>query len=161
MSPKVKSFCIRFSVILLVLAGTMAFLSCMSQAPDNIGLKNGKLTNCPSTPNCVCSQQDSTADSHFIEPLSYGSLSREEVMAHIKTAISSMPRTEIISEDDTYLHLVCTSLVFRFKDDLEIFIDTENKMIHYRSASRVGHSDLGVNRKRVDELKKKLSALLK
>ena len=84
-----------------------------------------------------------------------------EIMQQVKKALSSMSRTKVITENENYLHLECTSLIFRFKDDLELFIDTEQKKIHFRSASRVGHSDFGVNRKRVEEIKRKISALLK
>ena len=157
MNPKFKSFCIRFSVLVLVLAGTMAFISCMSEAPENIGLQNGKLADCPSSPNCVCSQQDKSDEKHFIEALSYQA-EPAVVMSHIKEVLNSMSRTKVISESENYLHVECTSLIFRFKDDLEFFIDTEQQKIHFRSASRVGHSDLGVNRKRVEEIKKKISA---
>ena len=158
MNPKTKTFCIRFTILLLVLAGTMAFLSCMSEAPENIGLQNGKLADCPSSPNCVCSQQDKSDEKHFIEALPYAS-EPSAVIEKVKVALASMSRTKIISETDNYLHVECTSLIFRFTDDLEIFLDTENNTVHFRSASRVGHSDLGANRKRVKKLKELLKDL--
>lgn len=158
MKTKAKSFCIRFAVLLLVLAGTMAFLSCMSKAPENIGLQNGKLADCPSSPNCVCSQQDKNDEEHFIDSLPFSS-SPALALEKIKTALNEIPRTKIVSETENYLHVECTSLIFRFTDDLEIFIDESSKQIHFRSASRVGHSDLGVNRKRVNKLKERLKGL--
>ena len=146
------------SFILLALIGCMCFLSCMSEPPDNLGLKNGKLSNCPSRPNCVCTFQDKSDSSHYIAPMTYTS-SQPEAMAKIKSALTEISRTKIVTETKNYLHVECTSLVFRFIDDLEIYLDDSTKLVHFRSASRVGHSDLGVNKKRVEALKSKLSGI--
>ncbi len=75
--------------------------------------------------------------------------------------MSELPRTKIITESENYLHVECTSFLFRFVDDLEILLDDQQKLIHFRSASRVGYSDLGVNRQRVELIKEKLSQLQK
>ena len=140
----------------LVLISTMSFLSCMSERPENLGLKDGRLSNCPDKPNCVCSFQSD--DKHFIEPLSYKN-NDTEVHEKIVRALKELPRTKIITETETYIHAECTSLIFRFTDDLEIYIDNGQKLVHFRSASRVGHSDLGVNRKRVEQIKSALNDL--
>ena len=68
-----------------------------------------------------------------------------------------MARIKIIEETENYLYAECTSFLFRFTDDLEVYVDKESKLIHFRSASRVGHSDLGANRKRVEKLKELLN----
>jgi len=114
-------------------------------------IPNMKLKQCPNSPNCVSSQSDS--ESHHIEPLFY-KLSDDEAMQKIKKTILAMPRTNLVEEKDHYLHVEFKSSVLRFVDDVEIIIDDSEKVIHLRSASRVGHSDFGANRRRIDEIKK-------
>jgi uncharacterized protein (DUF1499 family) len=64
-----------------------------------------------------------------------------------------LPRTTIIIETDDYLHAECSSAFFGFVDDLELHSRPTEKSIAVRSAARLGHSDLGVNRKRVENLR--------
>lgn len=66
----------------------------------------------------------------------------------------SLPRTRLIEEDDSYLHLEVTSRLLRFVDDVEFVFEEEGKTIHFRSASRVGYGDLGVNRRRMEEIRR-------
>jgi len=113
-------------------------------------ISNMKLKQCPDSPNCVSSQSNS--DSHQISPLPYKS-SAEEALQQIKKTILAFPRTKLIEEKDQYLHVEFKSLIFRFIDDVEIIVDDSEKVIHLRSASRVGHSDLGANRRRIEEIK--------
>ncbi len=158
MNTKARRILSWFITVLLVLGFSMAFLSCMSQRPDNLGLQNGRLTDCPSSPNCVCSFEEKSDEKHFIEPYTY-TASEKEAMAKLKDILEGMPRTKIIEESENYISVECTSLIFRFTDDVEFFVDSANKLIHFRSASRVGHSDLGVNRKRINSIKEKLKEL--
>lgn len=76
----------------------------------------------------------------------------------MKAVILGESRTQIVEEKPGYLHAVFTSLIFRFRDDVEILVDDSAKVLQIRSASRVGHSDLGVNRKRVERLRDRFSA---
>lgn len=115
-----------------------------------------KLKQCPGSPNCVSSQSDS--EIHKISPLPYKS-SYKEVMGQIKKVIFSFPRTKIVEEKKQYLHVEFKTFFFRFVDDVEIIIDDSEKMIHFRSASRVGHSDFGTNRRRIEEIKSKFLQL--
>jgi uncharacterized protein (DUF1499 family) len=64
-----------------------------------------------------------------------------------------MKRTKIISINDDYLYAECISSVFRFVDDLEFYFDDVEKIIHFRSSSRLGYYDLGVNRRRIEKIK--------
>ena len=125
-----------------------------SKQPENLGVHDGKLAACPDSPNCVSTQ--ATDKEQFIAPLSFEG-STEELRAAIKEAIQTTPRAKLISEESDYIHAECRSLLLRFVDDLELWIDAENKQLHARSASRTGYSDLGVNRKRVEELFARLS----
>ncbi len=124
--------------------------------PTNLGVQSGKLAPCPSTPNCVNSQsQDSE---HKIEPLTYNS-SAAQAIADLKTVIQSLPKTKIVAETDNYIYAEFTTKLMGFVDDVEFYVDDAAKTIHVRSASRLGQSDLGVNRKRIETLRAKLNEL--
>ncbi len=107
---------------------------------------------CPGSPNCVSSQ---TKDKkHFIEPIQFNT-SQKAAHKRLAEIISSLPRTKIITSESDYIRAECASLLFRFVDDLEFVFDEKKKIIHVRSASRIGYSDFGVNRKRVEAIRKK------
>ncbi len=105
---------------------------------------------CPDSPNCVSSYADDEA--HRVDPLPLRA-GDDDPLAAIRRVLASMPRTKVVTEDGDYVHVTCTSLVFRFVDDLELRLDRQNGVIHVRSASRVGNGDLGVNRRRVEKLR--------
>jgi uncharacterized protein (DUF1499 family) len=71
----------------------------------------------------------------------------------LKQAVSSMTRAELVREEPTYLHYEFTSLLLRYVDDVEFLFDDETKTVHFRSASRTGYSDLGVNRRRMEAIR--------
>lgn len=133
----------------------VALLSCAGSMPSNIGVENGRLTPCPSSPNCVCS--DDPAGEHGIGPLVLA-VPPAEAWPEVRQAAEDMPRCKIVEASDDYLHAECRSAIFRFVDDLEIQLRPQENLVAIRSASRVGHSDLGVNRKRVEELREELVA---
>ena len=115
------------------------------------GLVEGRLQRCPDTPNCVSSEFVADAE-HSIEPLVYSADQAAQVLPRLKTVIAELGGN-IQEERTDYLAATFTSSIFRFVDDLEIRIDAAQNTIHLRSASRVGRSDLGTNRKRVERLK--------
>jgi len=127
------------------------FLGYRSQSGEAYGLVEGRLQRCPDTPNCVNSEFVSDAQ-HYIEPLVYPAHQAVQVLPRLKTIIGEMGGSIQVEKAD-YLAATFTSSVFRFVDDLELRIDAEQNTIHLRSASRVGRSDLGANRKRVEHLK--------
>ena len=110
-----------------------------------------KLKQCPNSPNCVSSQSHSA--SSRITPLSYKS-SAKDAMDKIKKIMLDLPGTQLIKETDQYLHIEFKTTILRFTDDVEIVINDAEKVIHLRSASRVGHWDLGANRRRIEGIKK-------
>ena len=112
------------------------------------------LAPCPSSPNCVSS--DATDPSHHVPHFSI-ILPINEAWSLVREAVKDMPRTEIVEITDNYLHAECTSAVFRFVDDLEFELRVEG-IIAVRSASRTGHRDFGVNRRRVEQLREMLRA---
>lgn len=124
--------------------------------PTNIGIQSGRLAACPGTPNCVNSQ--SLDAQSKIAPLAYNS-TPSEAMAKLKTVIGDMEKTKIITENDNYLYAEFKSKLMGFVDDVEFLLDDSAKVIQVRSASRLGESDLGVNRQRVEAIRAKLNEL--
>ena len=134
----------------LLLAG------CTGTRPVNLGVHNGKLAPCPASPNCVSSQGSDRE--HSIEPLRYTG-SPGEAMDRLKKIVISMKRSRIITETGSYIHAEYTSALFRFVDDVEFFLDERAAVIQVRSSSRIGSSDLGVNRERVEDIRAAFNAL--
>lgn len=109
------------------------------------------LAPCPSSPNCVSTTgQD---QEHAITPFRYAK-SRAEAQEALKAIVLSLPRTRLVEADESYHHYEFTSLLLRFVDDVEFLFDEATKTIHFRSASRIGYGDLGVNRRRMEEIRK-------
>ena len=108
---------------------------------------------CRDSPNCVSSQAQDAQ--HFIEPFKIKGQTSEAWQA-LKQALNSQSRMVITHETNNTLHAEATSLVFRFVDDINVILDAEKRVIHIRSASRTGHSDFGVNRKRLEALRLQL-----
>jgi uncharacterized protein (DUF1499 family) len=71
----------------------------------------------------------------------------------LKAAVHSLNRTKLVEENETYLHYEFTSFLFRFVDDVEFLFDDDTKTVHFRSASRTGYGDLGVNRRRMEQIR--------
>lgn len=136
--------------------GSLAVLSIFSKRPDDLGVTDGKLRRCPGTPNCVNSQSD--APPHAVRPIPFEGTAAD-ARRQIRAALDKLPRTTIVRDDGDYIHAESRSLIVRFVDDVEIVIDADQKLIHIRSASRVGRSDLGVNRQRVETLRAEFAKL--
>ena len=134
------------------LTGLIFFIltGCSGSRPDNIGVANDKLGVCPNTPNCVSSE--SADKEHHIDPLT-------GTMGQIKELISKMDRVEIVTENENYLYAEFTSAIMRYVDDVEFYAPPGANIIQVRSASRLGKSDLGVNRKRIEQIRTALSQL--
>ncbi len=123
--------------------------------PTYLGVKEGKLAPCPASPNCVCSQSPPSDRQHYIEPFTYTG-NPAEALTKLKSAIDSMARTKIITQSDHYLYAEFTTPLMGYVDDVEFYLDSQAQVIHVRSASRLGKSDLGVNRKRLEEIRAKI-----
>ena len=128
----------------------MPLFSCAGKRPTNLGVDAWRLAPCPSSPNCVSSDADDSA--HWIAPFALAIPSRDGWLA-VRGSVESLPHTKIISETSDYLHAECTSAVFGFVDDFELHLRTAEGVIAVRSASRLGYSDLGVNRRRIEDLR--------
>ena len=127
----------------------LTLLGCAGERPASLGITAGQLGTCPDSPNCVSSIE--TRESHSIAPLNAS-------LAQVRTAVTAMPGAQIISEQDQYLYAEFTSKLMGFVDDVEFMADPAAGLVHVRSASRLGLSDLGVNRDRIETLRSALSA---
>jgi uncharacterized protein (DUF1499 family) len=123
--------------------------------PDNLGVTNGRLKPPPSSPNAVSSQAQDAL--HAIAPLSYSS-SRERAMDALVKIVEATPRTRIVSRTQDYLYAEYQSALMGFVDDVEFWFEPNAKLIQVRSASRLGYSDFGVNRARIEDIRRKLAA---
>jgi uncharacterized protein (DUF1499 family) len=121
--------------------------------PKNLGVAGGKLALCRRTPNCVSSQADPADREHYVAPITF----KGDAIAALRKSIESLPRTRIISADSHYLYAEFRSRLLRFVDDVEFHYDPKAKLIHVRSASRLGRRDFGVNRARIEELRAMLT----
>jgi len=116
--------------------------------PDNLGVKNGRFAPCRPTPNCVSSQADPADKEHYIAPIAFSG-----TMPELRRAVESMTRATVISEEKNYLYAEYKSALLGYVDDVELLLDESARLVHVRSASRLGRSDFGVNRKRIEELR--------
>jgi len=128
-------------------------MSWLSTAPDFPAEGGGRnFATCPESPNCVSTQATSLGQQ--IKPIQWTESSAEALNLIKRTIDNEFSRATLVVEKSSYLRYEFTSIFFRFVDDVEFMIDEENRMIHLRSASRVGHSDLGVNRRRMNRFVK-------
>jgi uncharacterized protein (DUF1499 family) len=137
-------------VVILLFNLIFGFSSLALADAANLGLKNGSLSVCPDTPNCVVSQNaDKT---HSIAPIPYNTdLDKaREILLQVLTVV---PRTQAIAQTPNYIRAESKSRIFGFIDDVEFYFPNNEKVIHVRSASRVGESDLGVNRRRIEQIR--------
>jgi uncharacterized protein (DUF1499 family) len=118
--------------------------------PDYLGVKHGRLAPCKPTPNCVSSQADPADDEHYIAPLEV------KDMNVVRKVLESMRGASVIATGPNYLYAEFRTPILRFVDDVEFFFD--GKVIHVRSASRLGRRDFGVNRKRIEQLRSLIRA---
>lgn len=128
----------------------MSLFSCSGTRPVNLGIKDGKFAPCRPTPNCVSS--DATDSAHAI-PAFQLVVPPVEAWRALRAVVESLPRVQIVTVSEDYLHAECSSAFFGFVDDLELHLRASQNMIAVRSAARLGHSDFGVNRKRVESLR--------
>jgi uncharacterized protein (DUF1499 family) len=133
--------------LIIVLSSSLIFSSTSLAAT---GLENNHLAPCPSSPNCVVSQDGD--EEHNIEPIAYQG-DRTTAKETLLKVLSVVPRTKVIEDAGNYIHAESTSRIFKFVDDVEFYFPESPKIIQVRSASRVGESDLGVNRRRIEQIR--------
>jgi uncharacterized protein (DUF1499 family) len=113
--------------------------------PGNLGVRDGRLAPCKRSPNCVSSQANPSDAEHYVAPI-HGS------MGAVRAAVNAVPRATIVEEKENYLYAEFRTRLLRYVDDVEFYFD--GQVIHVRSCSRLGRRDFGVNRKRVEALRR-------
>jgi uncharacterized protein (DUF1499 family) len=137
-------------VLSVIFVAGLLVMSMTAARPAHLGVHGGKLTRVPDSPNCVASMTEKEA--FKADPIDVAGV--EQPIEKLKLAIeSAIPRSKLVTEDGNYLHYEFTSLLFRFVDDGEFLLDEEQNVIDFRSGSRVGHSDMGTNRKRIEKIR--------
>ncbi|GJM13365.1 MAG: hypothetical protein DHS20C12_17680 [Pseudohongiella sp.] len=130
------------------LIALLPFLSaCAGEPPQNIGVINGRLTACPESPNCVSSYESS--EQHSIAALSAN-------LSQIQDVLLAMDEANIVEQSGNYLYAEFTSSLMGYVDDVEFLFDAGSNTTQVRSASRLGYSDLGANRKRIEAIRARL-----
>ncbi|CAD5950976.1 hypothetical protein PA905_42770 [Planktothrix agardhii CCAP 1459/11A] len=118
--------------------------------PTNLGIEQGKFAPCPTSPNCVSSQSLDTQ--HQIEPFNYQDTPKK-AFENLKIILANTENAEIITAEANYIYAEFTSDLMGFVDDVEFYLDEKDSLIQVRSASRLGESDLGANRKRIEAIR--------
>lgn len=134
---------------LLCLCSLPLLGACASEPPPDLGVHNGRLAPCPGSPNCVTSF--ASGGHHAIAPLATN-------LSAIRELLQTMNRVNIVRNEGNYLHAEFTSRLMGFVDDVEFLFDPVQGLTHVRSASRVGYSDFGVNRDRIEALRAALTS---
>ena len=126
--------------------------ACAGERPGNLGVRNDRLSACPSSPNCVSSQ--ASDERHRIAPLAFNG-DPDSAFARLKQVLARRSDTAVIEEKPGYLRVELRTTFFT--DDGEFLLDRAGRVIHIRSASRLGYSDLGKNRSRMEEIRREFS----
>jgi uncharacterized protein (DUF1499 family) len=153
----VKGYGEEMKKMLKVFIGSLILITilwgCSGNPTERHNSEPSGFLDCPDSPNCVSSLAKNPK--HRVEPFK---LKKDPKTSWdiVQKTVGSLPRTKIVSADNSYIHAECRSTIFRFVDDLTLHLTPSKDIIHLRSASRTGYSDLGVNRRRVENLRKKL-----
>ena len=129
------------------------FLTACSGSVPKLGVNSEQLLSCPNTPNCLSSHLTDTL--HFIKPLLFVGTA-QGARDRLLQVLTTFDRTNILDAQENYIRVEFTSALFRFVDDVEFYISadyTDEVLINVRSASRIGLSDLGANRKRIEQIR--------
>lgn len=151
--------------VVATLIGTVGLFACVllfvrartTGPPDTLGVRDGRLAPCPGTPNCVTSREGAARAGAVLSPLPFtGSL--EETHRRLVDVVRGLPRTHLVVVEPRYVRAECRSRLFRYVDDVEFQLDEASATVHFRSASRVGRGDLGVNKARMEAIAKAYGA---
>lgn len=153
---------LRRAVVMLIALGVVGFVGLyvaarLVKAPPHLGVRDGQLAPCPDSPNCVSTQ--STDALHAIEPIPY-SIGTATAKARLLEVLEAQPRAEVVANEADYVHTVFRSPTMGYPDDIEFFFDEAAGLIHFRSAARLGYGDMGVNRRRMEQLSAQLAPLV-
>lgn len=147
--------------ILLILLGIAAGLAALvsvagmvwawtARRPGNLGIHERRLAPAPETPNCVATQSGNAEQR--MDPMPYEG-GRAAAQKKLLAVLKAMPRTKVLVNEPGYVWVVCRTAFFRFPDDVEFAFDDDRKVIDFRAAARLGTSDFGVNRARMEKIR--------
>ena len=151
-------------LLLAVLVGQLGLLR--GKAPADLGLRDGKLKAPSTRPNSVSSQADlwpthPRRDYARIAPLALRADTLRggapAVMAAVKAAVLATPGALVVDEKAGYLYAHFSTRLMKYTDDVEFWFDAGAGVVQVRSASRLGESDLGANRARIEALRAQLA----
>lgn len=136
-----------WTIVFILSSALSGMTGCAGERPL-LGMRDGRLTPCPSSPNCVSSRSDT--ERHRIDPLRFSD-EPDRAFERLKQVLRSRSDSTLVEERDGYLRVELRTRLF--VDDAEFLLDRAGRVIHLRSASRLGYSDLGTNRRRIEELR--------
>jgi uncharacterized protein (DUF1499 family) len=152
---RVAAVLVALSALIIAIGAPMGLFS--GTRPDNLGVHDARLAPPRRTPNNVNSQIDRKADAeHYIEPLRYAGDARQAWLA-LRRVVDGMQRVTVVKSEPNYLYAEFSTKLMGYVDDTEFYLDEKAGVIHVRSASRLGRSDFGVNRGRIESIRAKLA----
>ncbi len=131
-----------------------------SQGKITLGVVDGKLAPCPASPNCVSTQADPSDKEHYIQPIHYAT-ARQQAKETLLSAIMEIKKVTVITNTDDYIYAEFRTALMNFTDDVEFYFPENEPVIYFRSASRIGYGDMGTNRKRMEDVRKRFMQKIK
>lgn len=138
----------RFRGMIAMSILSIILTACAGERPNNLGVRDNRLSPCPSSPNCVSSQVVDVG--HSIAPLAFNG-DPDAAFARLKQVLVHRNDSRLIEDSSGYLRVELRTTLF--VDDGEFLLDRVGRVIHVRSSSRLGYSDLGKNRRRIEEIR--------
>ena len=125
--------------------------------PSTLGVKEGKLAGPRKTPNSVVSEGIESTHPAYVAPIAFTGDPRA-ALAKLGAVLQALDRVTLIKVEETYLYAEFLSKTLGYVDDFEARVDSAASVIHVRSSSRLGYSDKGFNRSRVELIRAKFAA---
>lgn len=145
-----------YKIALSFIIALIAFMIYKNNSmPSYLGMTDNRFSPMPSSPNAVSSHTD--LEDKKVQPLAFESI--DDAKKNVKRVLAQMPNNTIHTDTIEYMHIVFTTETMKYHDDVELFFDTTANLIHYRSQSRVGYSDKGLNRDRYNQFSTLYSSL--
>lgn len=141
-----------FALIVVLVVGLCIYIVLSNRLPEGLGVTDGLLKSCPTSPNCVSTQAQPDDTTHYVEPIVYNG-ERKATQLKIESLMLTNGDARIVNSELGYVHFEVKSKLIGYIDDVEFYLPEVDSVVHFRSASRVGHSDLGVNRERFNQIK--------
>ncbi|WP_127717074.1 DUF1499 domain-containing protein [Halobacteriovorax sp. HLS] len=130
------SYILLFIIIAFLMRLYNLGLNSQKMSPTSLKENSSTLMKCTSELNCVKSSI----------------LTQENKIQNIVKVLASKPQYKVVKVEKNYLYFTDQSSIFGFVDDVEFLYEENLKKLHYKSSSRVGKSDLGANKKRIDRI---------